>query len=78
MARPKSRRLTRTTHQDAPARDWLPFSAMVGTMVGFLLTYLVAEMALYMRPHPLHWLVAATGGGIGYAGGLVWNFWRSR
>ncbi len=55
----------------------MPLSALAGIMAGFLLAYLIAEMALYLRPHPLHWLVAAIGGGIGYAGGLAWDFWYS-
>ena len=78
MARPKSRRVTRAARQQAPARDWLPLAALAGIMGGFLLAYMAAEVALYVRPHPLHWLVAAVGGGIGYAGGLAWDFWQSR
>ncbi len=78
MARPKPRRVARATQHTAPARDWLPLSALAGIMAGFLLAYLAAEMALYLRPHPLHWLVAAIGGGVGYAGGLAWDIWQSR
>ncbi len=78
MARPKPRRFTQSARQDNSVnRDWMPLSALAGIMAGFLLAYLIAEMALYLRPHPLHWLVAAIGGGIGYAGGLAWDFWYS-
>jgi hypothetical protein len=50
----------------------LPFVAVVGTMSGFLLAYLVAEVVLSAKPHPLHWLVAATGAVLGAGLGYMW------
>ncbi len=72
MARPKSKRRSVPAAQEQPT-DWLPLAALAGLMGGFLLAYLAAEMAFYLRPHPLHWLIATLGGGAGYAGGLVWD-----
>ena len=33
----------------------------VGGFIGFFVAYLGAEITLAVRPHPIHWLVAATG-----------------
>lgn len=71
MARPKRRRLSTSQPQKANT-DWMPWPAFVGLSAGLLTAYLAAEVALYLRPHPLHWGVAALGAGVGYASGLLW------
>ncbi len=79
MARPKPRSSRRPrASQPAPKRDWLPFAAFVGLTGGFLAAYLAAEMVLYLRPHPLHWLIAALGGVVGYGGGMAWQYFNTR
>ena len=79
MARPKRKRRTGGgSATPAASKDWLPLTAFLGLMAGFLIAYMGAEVALYLRPHPMHWLVAAIGGGVGYIGGLVWNRYSVR
>ncbi len=78
MARPKRRRERVQVQAEAPERDWLPMSSFLGIMAGFLGAYLIAEAAFFARPHPVHWAVAAAGGGLGYVAGLVWDWVYAR
>lgn len=48
----------------------MPMVAFVMLAGGALLGYLVSEVALYSRPHPIHWTAAAVIGLLGYLIGL--------
>lgn len=54
-----------------PQTDWLPLQAVMGAVVVGIVGYLIGEVSLSTRPHPLHWAVALIGALLGYAGGLV-------
>ncbi len=55
--------------------ELLPLPALGGLVFGFLLGFIAAEVAFYVRPHPLHWAVAAGGGALGY---LIGVFYANR
>lgn len=48
-------------------KEYAQSNAYLGVFVGFLSAYLGAEAVLAARPHPIHWLVAASGAAL--AGG---------
>lgn len=65
------RRSTKIT----PKEDALSigYFALLG---GFFVFYLGAEVALALRPHPLHWLVAGLGAVVAGVIGYGATFWR--
>ena len=44
----------------APKEDAASFG-YIGGLIGGFVAYLVAEITLAVRPHPIHWLVGLTG-----------------
>ncbi len=48
----------------------------IGIVVFGLTGYVLAEIALGTRPHPLHWLSALVGAVLGYLLGWLWYRWR--
>ena len=70
----KQRQTSRTHVQKATSADsdLLPLSALGGLAFGFLAFFLGAEVVLFTRPHPLHWLTAAGGGALLYLIGLFY------
>ena len=73
MARSRVRHRKRQKRRTETRRaQRLPLVASVGIMAGFLAAYLGAEMFLSARLDPVHWVVAGSGGGLGYLAGMVW------
>jgi hypothetical protein len=56
--------------KETPLVVWL---WMIG--LGFL-SYLVARIALYAYPHPIHWASGAVGAAIGFLVGWLWYHWK--
>lgn len=77
-------KLKRSAVWEEQKGDWMPLSALVAMLVGFLAAYIIAETTLYEYQHPLHWVVAFAGGTLGYLRGLAlenvldFNIWRER
>jgi hypothetical protein len=57
-------------HKEIPFVVWL---WAIG--LGFL-SYLVARIALYTAPHPLHWASGVAGASFGYLIGWLWYRWK--
>jgi hypothetical protein len=55
----------------------MPLAALVATLAGFLIAYLIAEVALYGYQHPLHWVAAFAGSAVGYLIGLLLQIWKT-
>lgn len=45
---------------------------MLGAFALGFIGYFASEFALAERPHPMHWLVMAIAGVVGYGSGYVW------
>ena len=58
------------TKKDPPLVRW------VGLLIGLLVAYMIAEVALAIQPHYWHWLAAAAGAAVGYLLGDGWYRWR--
>jgi hypothetical protein len=53
-----------------------PLVVYVGIFGLGLLGYLISELALGARPHPIHWVVALIGAILGGVLGWVWFRWH--
>ncbi len=58
------------------SRQGWPSVVYIGIVVFGLTGYVLAEIALGTRPHPLHWLSALVGAVLGYLLGWLWYRWR--
>ena len=56
-------------------QDWPLVVYMWIIGLGFM-SYLVARIALYAYPHPIHWFSGVVGAVIGYFAGWLWYRWR--
>jgi CHASE2 domain-containing sensor protein len=57
-------------------RKEIPLVVWLWTMgLGFL-SYLVARIALYTLPHPVHWTFGAAGLVLGFSVGWLWYRWK--
>ncbi len=74
MAKRMTARRSRT--RSKIKQDGLPLVVVLAVGAGLLLGYLVAETALVVQPHPLHWGAALLGGVAGWALGKVYYKFR--
>lgn len=47
-------------------------NALLGLFGGFLVAYIISEVALGRYMHPIHWLGAASGALVLYVGSYLW------
>ncbi|MBI4733091.1 MAG: hypothetical protein HY781_13385 [Chloroflexi bacterium] len=70
MPKKKARKSERKVHKETPLVVWLWTLGL-----GFL-GYVIAEIALDVYPHPVHWASGAGGAVFGFLVGWLWYKWK--
>ncbi len=63
------RNVSRKNKVSPQPEDGIPLITLVFMMSGFLLGYLLGEILLALRPHPVHWLAGVVVMAAGYTVG---------